>query len=356
MYKADVILKELADGAPVLEPSTTLRAAMVDRYVSAASRNAGKALLAQLEGNMPSDQSDSNRGFRLWFDFVPQSADTHLTPLPPAPPGPRPRSLAATAGPSVELRRLMTSGGFWGTPDYDERIATLTSDDHTIDLSNIYPKMFVRIHDIAKHQDLEGNDPDLSELAQDVNRRIDRYAAAYPELQALLEVFRAYVAAVRISREGPLLCAKIRSIPLLDAERPAGLLPEHYSSEIFLTVAKYTYSTGQQRSQLTIKRDAVSGGVSFQGKLFYERALRPGQTRITQVIKSELAQFMPRVEWTGGSGHQFIALTVDSGELISELGDLRQFQVSSPADVLIRQEEARRAIEDRNPSSTSSNN
>ena len=241
----------------------------------------------------------------------------------------------------------MRSRGFFATANSGERSVRLVSDGQTLDLGDVYPKMFVRIHDIAKGQDLEGNDPDLDDLAQDVNRRIDQYAAAYPELQALLSVFRAYVVAVRISREDASLCIKVRSIPYLDAERPLSPLPDHHPSQIFLTVGKYTYVAGQRKMQPTFRRGTVTGGVALRGKVFYDATVHPGQTKITQDIKAELAQSRQGGEWTGASGRRFIALTLDSGELVSEVGDIQPGQLSTPAEVLKKQDEIRSAVDNK---------
>jgi hypothetical protein len=91
----------------------------------------------------------------------------------------------------MELREILRSRGYFGAPSPGEKQVSLASDGNALDLSEIYPKMFVKIHDLAAGKDLEGRDPNHEELSKDVNRRIELYAAVYPELRALLEVFRA---------------------------------------------------------------------------------------------------------------------------------------------------------------------
>ena len=60
--------------------------------------------------------------------------------------------------------------------------------------------------------------------------------AKYEELQALVEVFRAYVSAVKIVRTAPQICSGISPDPT-DAEKVASPLPDHHPHEMFVTKA-----------------------------------------------------------------------------------------------------------------------
>ena len=44
------------------------------------------------------------------------------------------------------------------------------------DLSQVNPKMFVRVHDHSSNRDLSDNDPRLDGLATDVTARYEQYA------------------------------------------------------------------------------------------------------------------------------------------------------------------------------------
>ena len=266
LYVADVLLKELAGGVPALPASRGLRAGAIERYVSADERR----LLRTLQ-----NQSFDSRSVRLWFDFLPQTED-----------------------------------GSRGTSTISSRQGRLAADGNILDLSAVHPKMFVRIHDLATHQDLPGHDPDLDALSEDINVRTEVYANAYNELRALTDVFRAYVAAIKIVQQERRICDSVTlaALPLLPSEKASSVMPEYHPSELFLTVAM---RPGNQYSLVQVS--STNGGVSVRGKAFVRQELAAGmQTPVIRDMKQELTGGARGPTWKGSSGRQFIALTVDA--------------------------------------------
>jgi hypothetical protein len=345
LYRADVLLKELAAGVPAVEQGHGLRAAQVDRYVSANARAASKALLSIVQQQSLADDGNTAQGYRLWFDLVAQPAGPRVPSAPSHVDLGTPKREFEAAS---KLHGFLRAAGYFGTPEISDRKIEIMSDGDVLDLSQIYPRMFVRLHDVTKGADVEGNDQNLDELSRDVNGRIDLYASAYSELRALVEVFRAYVVAIHISKQDAAVCRKIQSIPLLNAERTSSPLPEFHPTEIFFAIAKYTYSSGGQIFQPAVNRGTISGGISLRGRLFYETTMQTGrQTAVTENLKTEVSFPTQRAVWVGNNGRQFIALTIDSGDLLAEGAKLSAFQTGTPDEVLSRQDAARRAIQAR---------
>src|SRR3979411_3233744 len=75
---------------------------------------------------------------------------------------------------------------------------------------------------------------------------------------------------------------------------------------------------------------------------------RTKQTAVTQDLAREVAQPAKGTSWTGGSGRQFISLTVDSGDLLREISDLKVARPATPEEVLRKQEEIHQQIDERN--------
>lgn len=146
LYKADVLLKELSSGIPVLAPGR-LRAASVSGYLAADTERAAKGLLTN-----PADQREPLRrwrGSRLWFDIAPAPAST-LSVTGDAPP--------QSHGDPQLTSLLKTRGLIRTQSDTKPRAATIVRDKDIVDLSFVSPRMFVRIHDHSTGQDLSDND------------------------------------------------------------------------------------------------------------------------------------------------------------------------------------------------------
>ncbi len=302
LYKADLLLKELSTGVPALSPSTArrVRAEKVPGYVSSQARDAAKTLISAPDKRR---RSRKWRGHRLWFDLVPQTETVGSTPSD-AP--------IRRTGASSRLIALLKARGYLGAPSPARpQPISLATDGEAIDLSQIFPKMFVRRHDSATGRDLPGNDPSLDALVADVNKRTVSYAAVYRELRDLTEIFRAYVAAVGLKNQKGSFC---RALPrgLLDAERARSPLPDHHPSELFMTVATYVDFSGKRCWASSGRVSSINGGVALRGKSLYDRAVKTAEeTAVTRDLRRELADDIRKAEWTGKSGRRFIVLTLD---------------------------------------------
>jgi hypothetical protein len=244
------------------------------------------------------------------------------------------------------LRTILASRGYLGAPSGLSAPATLIKDDDILDLSNVYPKLFVRMHDPATNSDLQGRSPDFDDLAQDVNQRIRRYAAAYRELQALTDVFRAYLAAISVSKGHPLVCAKIGSIPLLTSEKTSAPLPAFHPTELGVTVATYVYSSGGQPKRLIAETSSFNGGISIRGKSFYDANLQIGRsTPVIFNVQQGLRLSADKAEWDDGSERRYIALTLDGDDLLGEVDGARRAQPASTEEVLRLQQQVEHVIQ-----------
>jgi hypothetical protein len=342
LYWADVLLKELSTGAPLLPKSHGLRAADIQGYASSDARGAGRGLLASAEGREDGKPSEGFQGYRLWFDLVPQ-VDGPRTSAPPAPDDSlppamtfdllQPRARAEPGGEhAAELRRALRAMGIRDDNEVSPPAVRLASDEGALDLSGVYPQMFIRRHDHATGKDLPGKSPDLDALAGDVNARIATYAKKYAELGDLIAVFRAYVAGVKIAVQQPDACAVVQSVPLLRGERATESLPDHRPSELVLTIARYREDAGTT----TLSFSSLSGGVSLGVKSHYAaRAFRVAtRTPLTEELKALAPPRPDAVAWRGESGHAFVALTLDSREALRGAAPLRAFRPIAAEDVL----------------------
>lgn len=258
LYKADVLLKELAVGAPVVRPDTRFRADEIPGYLSAAEDTV-RRLLEEPNGNAISGAN------RLWFDLMPK--------------GDRAR----------EVRDI-----------------SFFVNGNSLDLSAVYPQMFVRRQQDG--QDVPGSSPSLDRLAGDLNSRTAIYADAYQELNKLTDVFRAYIAAVRVAKSSVVVCPSIRSSALLEAEKLKTKLPAYHEAELFLTVARQNTN----RSMKVVSSSSVSGGVSLQGKKFYSSAAVSRDTDFLRELRSDIVGNIGSGAWTGRSGRRYIAFNLDS--------------------------------------------
>jgi len=335
LYNADVLLKELSTGAPVLGEA---RAQRVEGYVAADSRRVADILLSRYEHGAPPPASGQQ--VRLWFDLFPQAGTA-------APPRIALRPSSTSNDPAAaNLRRILASLGYERAPAQGEPSA-LAKDGDVIDLSTVYPQMFIRRHDLASGKDLPGNDPDLDQLASDVNGRTAAYVNSYAELSALTNVFRAYLVAVSIVEKDRGTCDRVRAIPLLPAEKVDHPLPPDRPSELTITLATYVYTDGQKISLASANVRAMNGGISLRGKSFFAQRLQSnGATPQTLALRQEIAKGLDRPVRDIGPDQRLVALSVDDGALLRELGNGYGAVPATPEQVLDAQNRLLRARAD----------
>jgi hypothetical protein len=310
LYRADVLLKELANGSPMLHPGPEVKANKIDRYMSARARDIGSHLISNLRGTGTSGPELQWTSFRLWFDVVPGTNKPHEDSLIA-----RPAYVPVSRKPNKNadrLRALLTARGYELRSDPDLGFSELSVDGETIDLSQVFPKMFVRIFDNAAGRDLPGSNPAYNALSADVNQRTAAYAVVYPELRELVAVVRAYVAAVHLVKQQPRICGAVPS-GLLESERSATSLPPFHQSELSYMVMSYVFRTGNQRRLFKSTGRSISGGVvlAAQQLIDLQVLLTPVATMITRDIKLELAQVIEKPNWVAKSGRDFVALRVE---------------------------------------------
>lgn len=305
LYKGDLLLKELSEGVPVLD-APNLRAGAIGGYVSASARHLARGLRSAFEHGLSEDAPPQWHSNRLWFDLVSSASD----PMPGA------TSKAVSEEPPSEpqelakLERIMQERGLIPQPISTTSFErTIAKDGDTLDVSRIYPKMFVRRTKEGK--DISGSDPDLDGLSDDLNRNIEQYVAHYRELQILSELFRSYVVAVQIANQNDNLCDRLDALPLLDAERVSPPLPEFHSSELFISIGMYEFSVPNGRKLLSATARSASGGVSITGKSLSSMEMAVGGTLVTHNLNREVSKHPKEAVW-GADGRSFIAFDVES--------------------------------------------
>ena len=257
----------------MLEPGP-VRASKIDKYVSASARSAAEGLLSAYERGAGAAKPIW-RGYRLWFDltsFQPRTTRPYLAPAKIAP-----VEFAVDAAKKrrdSELHSILAARNL--LPEYASSAnrTLIAAEGNALDLSGVFPLMFVRRHDPATNSDRPGSDPVLNSLSADVNQRTATYASAYKELLALTEVFRAYVAAVHITRRDASVCADLRSQPLLAGEKVAHQLPPYHPTELFITFAGYEFSAGKYRKLLSNRANSLNGGVAICARPYLEDSLQ----------------------------------------------------------------------------------
>jgi hypothetical protein len=297
LYKADVLLKELSTGTSVVDPKLALRANAVNGYAPPDQRRAVRGFLtADTAGGLATFNTN-----RMWFDLLPDAAPEQKQPMLES------SSIERDKVPGLytELSRRGLIGGPIMEPISK---AILVTDGPITDLSQVYPKMFVRRHDYATGKDIAAVDPELDRLAHDVDDRFKDYSNAYSELRDLSDVFRAYVASVSLIKQAPEACRAAGS-PLSDGERISAPLPDSRPSELALTVAQYTSS---DRWWL-ITGSSVSGGISLRGKQFYSGATSQKRTQLTSEMAQLVLADIPAQRWVDvASGREYVAFSLES--------------------------------------------
>jgi hypothetical protein len=306
LYKGDLLLKELSEGVPILG-ATELRAGAIPGYVSASARRVARDLRSIFENGISENAPPQWHSNRLWFDLASPLVDplNRATPTAVLVQPPRePQELA-------KLESVLQGRGLIPLPISTRSFErTIAKDGDALDISLIFPKMFVRRTQDGK--DISESDPDLDGLSDDLNRNVEEYVAQYRELQTLNELFRSYIVAVQITNENEGLCDRLEALPLLDAERVSAPLPEYHQSELFITIGMYEFSVPKGRKVVSAGSKSASGGVSISGKLFNSTQMAIGGTLVTHNLNEEILQHPEEGGW-GADGRSFIAFDVESG-------------------------------------------
>lgn len=305
MYKGDVLLKELSGGVPTVDAKDkSLRALDAGNYVSAKWRSAGESLLINVDNGR-----SAGRGFdgnRFWFDLVPRAKSRMRSMLDDDPIVQKPYEPTTAVGRSLKAELTKRGVEVW-RPQDPLRQVSLSSG--ALDLSQVRPTMFVIGHDNVSDADVNGDDPFEMAVADDVNRRIEKYTTAYKELRDLTEVFRLYVAAVAVVKGGggASACAALEDMPLLPTEKAQTPLPQYHPSEMFYTVASYktTKSDGRWASWWS-SAGSHSGGVSPSGISLYENAQKV-TTPLIETTRTEAVDRKEGSSWSGKSGRDYFA-------------------------------------------------
>lgn len=301
MYRADVLLKELAGGATALGESQ-FRATSIDGYRSATERMAALDLLYQYNGW--SQQRSVQAGGRIWYDLT-ESSDTAVG---------QPRAIPQG---NSELRSLLDRRGLLTTAADQSPRQQIATNGGALDLSNVYPRMFVRVRDPVTYADSSARFPGLDELVAQANQTPDRYAAAYSEYEQLVELFRAYIVAVRATQLNSALCSRLPS-QLLDTEKVRSPLPAYHPTDLMMTMAWYEYPNGKGRRVIGAPGGLFQGGVSIGADRFLD-STAPART-ITPIIVSlneAAANSINASSWTNNTGREFVAFDVPDAALNS---------------------------------------
>lgn len=328
LFKADVLLKELTSGMPTVRAEANLRAALIDKYMPSDSRKVARSLLENVERDGKPGVERPWRGNRLWFDLVAQAdtsaRSTQEGDADAAFPPPRTSEGAALFS-ALRQRDYVAVGNADVT-----KASYVVENAGALDLSQVYPKMFIRRFDHASRKDLPGHDPDLDLLSADVNQRTERYATAYKELRELTDIFRAYIVAAKYVKRFPKACRDVNSVPMLAAEKTEKPLPEHYSSELYITVAAFRTS----RRWFSNSLQSINGGISLRGKLFAQEQTTVGQvTPVTTEVRREVETDRPEVSWKTPSGRLFVSLRIGPDDWVpptAQQGVVPQKAVNAP--------------------------
>lgn len=312
MYKADVLLKELDGGVPTLRPDPALRAGKVDRFTSATMRSAVQQLLSVVDKDGPSPKPEF-KSSRLWFDVAPQAGGPQPEPAvsmldddtPPK------AAVSKSTDPAVaQLRAALVARGLKGVPVATGPSRAVAVKGDVVDLSQVYPQMFVRAHDHATGKDVAGTGADLIALSDDINHRIKQYVDAYEELRSLTDIFRLYVAAVAFTKRDPGLCANMSTLPLLPAEKVRVPMPEFHPTELYFVFATYVQVDAQGSRHWWFGSSASrDGGVSARGKEFYQReSATERSTPVINEIQTEVSNTTDHAAWKGKTDRTYVGI------------------------------------------------
>jgi hypothetical protein len=295
LYKADVLLKELGGGAPMLG-TPQLRASAIGGYISGTQRIAARTLLSKYH-DWPEKPANTARG-RIWYDLSESSEVSADAPesIPPD---------------KSELYGLLARQGLLDDAAKQLVPASLAESGGALDLSAVFPRMYVRVVDPVTHRDGTGNFPGLNELTASANKSPEKYAAAYKEFQLLVEAFRAYLVAVHVKKLEPRVCTNIPGA-LLDSERTSSPLPDYHPTDFALSVGWYEYSDRNFRRAIGGTGGLFQGGVSIGATRYLrEFAQKVADTPVIQELRVEVAKPIQDFNWKEASDRQFIAFNLD---------------------------------------------
>ncbi len=297
LYKADVLLKELAGGAPVLGVAS-LRASSIDSYVPATQFTAAKRLLYKYHN--VDDKVSTLAGGRIWYDLTETSSAPTTKPENPVP-------FNSELNTLLRKRDLLFNASDVSLVNFSP-----PQRDGMLDISQVYPRMYVRVRDPKTNRDAAGSFPGVDELAAKANASPQKYAAAYQEFQLLVEVFRAYVVAVHTKKLEPRLCASLPK-QLLDAEKVSAALPMYHPTDLALTLGWYEYSDGRFRRGIGASGSLFQGGVSVGAtRLFTVTEAKITDTPLLREMTIETAKVIPEPIWHNETNRRFISFAIDT--------------------------------------------
>ena len=239
-------------------------------------------------------------GGRIWYDLT-ESSDTAVGRSLPIPQD------------NSELRGLLDRRGVLTVATTQSPAQTLPVSRRAIDLSGIYPRMFVRVRDPITHNDSSARFPGLDELVAQANQAPDQYAGTYVEYKKLMEIFRAYVVAVRATRQNSSLCSNLPK-GLLDAEKVRSPLPAYHPTDFTMTIGWYEYGEQRGRRAIAALGGLFQGGVAIGADQFLENAT--STKTLTPIIAAlETAGASPAPpSWIDASGREFVVFDVVGAE------------------------------------------
>lgn len=292
LYKGDVLLKELAGGAAALDVEN-VRASKISGYVSATQHTSAKNLLYAHHGK-PNPRV-ALAGGRIWYDLTESS---QVASDPPE----------AIPNFGSELHTLLKQRGFGKNELSLERNVTLLDrQGGGIDISNIYPKMYVRARNPITLEDGTANFPGVNELSAHANRQPREYAAAYSEYRALVEIFRAYVVAVHAVRQDSQICSQLPR-ELLPAEKTTTALPLYHPTDLSLTVGWYEYSTKKHRRAERAVGALLQGGVRLgASNIQYQTLDMTVSKPVLSEMRTESVRAILEPAWNSESGRHYVA-------------------------------------------------
>ena len=186
--------------------------------------------------------------------------------------------------------------------------------DGAIDLAQVYPRMFVRVRDTVSGKDTAAQFPGVDELVNQANAVPQKYAAVYPEFEALVEVFRAYVVAVQLRDQQPGICPQLPH-NLLESEKTGSSSPEYHPTDFAMSIGWYEYSDGDIRRAIAVGGGLFQGGVSIGARrLVSSYLLKQTTTPIISAIKSQAVIIPPDKFTWKANGRQFLSFVLDVGD------------------------------------------
>jgi hypothetical protein len=269
MYRADLLLKELSTGVSVLDRSVG-RPYAIKGYVSALERNAADAIL------MPHHPEEA--GTRYWFDLASTDAIDRAI---------EPRRIPA--GAESDLVQALARRGLLGTPSSLSKPIKVSYDGVSVDLSQVWPRIFVRRHDAARGVDVDARDFSSEAVALDVNGRPESYAREHTELRELAEVLRAYVGAVTFVSRDESICTYVEHMPMLPSERLDRALPDEHPSELAVAIISFVGKTREGRTFKPAYASIMSGGVAMNVTPVVNAAMSapPTPTAVTRRLERQ---------------------------------------------------------------------